>query len=72
MKRDKLNLKTLKVQSFVTSMSQNKVETVKGGQTGCPYVCLGAPDFTQDPNGCLSLPQLICDDPYGVTGAHAC
>jgi len=68
----KLQIKDLKVKSFITQGETLNTGTVKGGQTGCPYVCITQPDFTQDPNGCLSLPQLICDDPYGVTGAHSC
>ena len=64
-----LKLNNLKVQSFVTGVDD---KNIAGGATGCPYVCITEPTFTQDPNGCLSAGQFICDDPYGVTGAHAC
>ncbi len=65
----KLALKELQVKSFVTGSDSFNVETIKGGT--CPYVCLTDPLFTQDPHGCVSAPQFICDDPHGVTRAHA-
>ncbi len=65
----KLQLKNLEIKSFVTGLSPQARDLIMGGT--CPYVCLTAPDFTLDPNGCLSYPQFICDDPYGVTREHA-
>ena len=57
----KLSLSTLEVKSFKTGL-----DDYKGGYS-CPYVCIGDPNFTMDPNGCLSEPQIICDDPLGYT-----
>lgn len=66
----KLELKQIKVQSFITNIKEREGGRILAG-SGCPYVCIGEATFTLDPNGCLSVPQIICDDPYGVTREHA-
>lgn len=70
MKNKKLRLDELKVQSFVTSFSDQDARTIKGGEftqpghprpdcdTG-PADCNNATKF--DPNGCASARVTICD-----------
>ena len=42
MKKSKLKIKNLKVQSFVTSIEEQKANTVKGGLTCVTYCDCGA------------------------------
>ena len=67
----KLRLDELNVQSFTTSMDDKTAQTIKGGHTGCPWVCPGEDTFTQAPGGCPSNGQLICTD-YEPTGPVFC
>ncbi|MEO1052997.1 MAG: pinensin family lanthipeptide [Bacteroidota bacterium] len=52
MKNRKLNLDTIKVKSFITSLEKEKGNTVKGGHSGdnsCyPVVC--TPDLSEGPH----------------------
>ena len=71
MKKTKLRLNELNVKSFTTSMDAKTSETIKGGHTGCPWVCYDDPNFTQKPGGCPSGNQLVCTD-FEPTGPMFC
>ncbi|MEO1053921.1 MAG: pinensin family lanthipeptide [Bacteroidota bacterium] len=60
MKKKALSLKTLKVDSFVTSMESKDVDTVKGGFVHtCP---IDDPDFYTTPCNCNTSIGQICYD----------
>ena len=72
MKKIKLNLGTLKIDSFVTDLDVDHVETVKGGRGtfGCS---LNGCDYTLSPGlycsaNCPSPTQNGCTDPPPTRG----
>ena len=68
MKSKKLTIKSLEVQSFVTSFDTNESMTVKGGETrgSCGIVCpIGPPDDTMDNNCTGPIPSY---QPGGTCG----
>ena len=79
-------LKELEVKSFITSLQQNLLNTVKGGNSGLPDcedagqpTDCGCPDtgtgtgtatYTQVPACPVSYPQIVCDG--GPYGTALC
>ncbi len=66
MKKQKLNLDSLKVSSFVTGMDENRKETAKGGGSAVYTVCC----FDADTNGCTLY--LRCDTPQITNRMESC
>jgi hypothetical protein len=69
MKNKKLNLNSLKVTSFVTSLEKNKQETLKGGVTencgasfnACPTVPVNGCAVASYNQACPTIPVAECN-----------
>ena len=61
MKKKSLNLESLKIESFVTSLEKDGELTVKGGYNHtCP---IPDPEFATTPCNCNTSHGQICNDP---------
>lgn len=71
MKKVKLNIDDLKVQSFVTSFDKDTQETVKGGTDESVELCSQGPVFCEEDSIQACAPVTSPNVPGGcITGNH--